>query len=257
MLLPRTLAAFALSALILVAADRSAAQQKKVLTHAEYDAWNKESNVTLSADGKYVAYIVTPLDGRDAEVIVRNVGTGTDVKFARGGKVGDGPAPAPGSPTFSPNSSRVVVPLSPTKAEIEKAKAAKVKNEDMPKPVLAIVNLPGGDIAAKLPYEKNFTLGGEAAGFLLYYKPTTPEPKIDSPDTKRRNRPGRERGRRSPRRAQAAVVVEKPIRPRPRVRPEPTARPSPFAISPPAPSARSPMSASTNSRRTASCSSTR
>ena len=180
----RSFAAFALAVLLALAADRGVAQQKKILTHADYDAWNKESNVTLSPDGKYAAYIVSPLDGGDAEVIVRHIASGKDNKVARGGRTGDGPAPGPGSPLFSPNSSRVVLPVSPVKAEIDKAKAAKAKTDEMPKSVLAVMNLPGGDIAAKLPYEKSFRIGGEGAGFLLYHKPAPVEPKSEEPEAK-------------------------------------------------------------------------
>ena len=67
----RTIAATLLFGLLLIATDRLSAQPKKVLTHADYDAWKNSTGVTLSPDGKYVAYTVSPLDGSDAEVIVR------------------------------------------------------------------------------------------------------------------------------------------------------------------------------------------
>ena len=128
----RLLASVILFGLLFAIADRTSAQppqQKKVLTHADYDAWRSATGVTLSPDGKYLAYTVSPLDGGDAEVIVRHIPSGKDTKIARGGRPADGPAPAPGaaptlavgSPQFSPNSSKVVFPLSPTKAELDKA----------------------------------------------------------------------------------------------------------------------------------------
>jgi dienelactone hydrolase len=170
-LLPRAASALVLLALLIGVAD---AQPKKVLTHADYDAWNKESGVTLSPDGKYVAYVVAPLDGRDAEVILRHIASGKDVKAPRGGN--SETSGITGSPQFAPNSARVVFPLSPTKAEVEKAKAAKVKPEEMPKPVLAVMTTATGEITAKLPYEKGYTVGGEGAGLLIYRKPV-PEAK--------------------------------------------------------------------------------
>ena len=187
----RSLAAVALFAMLLGIADRTPAQplqHKKILTHADYDAWRSATGVALSPDGKYLAYTVSPLDGSDAEVIVRHLPSGKDTKVARGGRPADGPTPptpsASGSPQFSPNSSKVVFPLSPTKAELDKAKVAKVKAEEMPKPVLAIMNLTAGEITARVPYEKNFTVGGTGSGFLIYHKPTVPEPKSDAPEVK-------------------------------------------------------------------------
>ena len=187
----RSLAALALFAMLLGIADRTAAQplqRKKILTHADYDAWRSATGVTLSPDGKYLAYTVSPLDGGDAEVFVRHIPSGKDTKIARGGRPADGPAPptpsVSGSPQFSPNSSKVVFPLSPTKAELDKAKAAKVKAEEMPKPMLAIMNLPAGEVATRLPYEKNFAVGGTGTGFLIYHKPTIPEPKSETPEAK-------------------------------------------------------------------------
>ncbi len=187
----RLLVALALFALLLGIAERTAAQalqHRKILTHADYDAWRSPTGITLSPDGKYLAYTVSPLDGSDAEVIVRHISSGKDTTIARGGRPADGPTPptpsTSGSPQFSPNSLKVVFPLSPTKAELDKAKVAKVKAEEMPKPMLAIVNLPAGDIAARLPYEKNFTVGGAGAGFLIYHKPTIPEPKSDTLEVK-------------------------------------------------------------------------
>ncbi|MFO0802487.1 MAG: prolyl oligopeptidase family serine peptidase [Gemmataceae bacterium] len=161
--------AIRLPAAILLAglAAFATAQEKKILTHADYDNWNKSSGVSLSPDGKYVAHILTPLDGRDGTAVVRVVATGKDIALPRGGK----DSSAPGSPQFSPDSKFVVIPISPTKAELDKAKAAKLSNDKMPKPVLAVVSLPGGEVTAKLPYEKSFTVGGEGSGVLIYSPP--------------------------------------------------------------------------------------
>lgn len=166
------------------------AQEKKVLTHADYDNWNKSSGVALSPDGKYVTHIITPLDGRDGKAIVRVVASGKDITLPRGGK----DSTAPGSPQFSPDSSRVVIPISPTKAEVDTAKAAKTAPDKMPKPVLAIVSLPSGDVTAKLPYDKSFTVGGDGVGFLLYQKPAPGEPKEEKKDEAKTKGPFTKKG---------------------------------------------------------------
>jgi dipeptidyl aminopeptidase/acylaminoacyl peptidase len=187
----RATAAAVLFGLLALAAARTDAQPpppKKVLTHADYDAWRTATGVTLSPDGTYVAYVVSPLDpAGGAEVIVRHLPGGKEIKVARGRPAAEGtspgapPAAPSGSPRFSPNSAKVIFPLPPTKAELDRAKAAKAKPEEMPKPVLAVMDLPGGEITARLPYEKTYTTGGAGAGFLIYHKPAKVEPKDEAP----------------------------------------------------------------------------
>ncbi|MDB5308433.1 MAG: ptpA 10 [Gemmataceae bacterium] len=207
--LPRCRAATgaALLALLALAADRLAAQPpppKRVLTHADYDVWRSASGMTLSRDGTYAAYTVAPMDGTgDGEVVVRHLPSGKETRVIRGGRPAEdtptvpGRFAATGSPQFSPNTAKVVFPLSPTKAEVEKAKAAKAKPDEMPRPVLAVMDLPSGEITARLPYEKAFVVGGDGAGFLIYHKPGKVEPKTDTPDGKTETPPG-VKGPRSP-----------------------------------------------------------
>jgi dipeptidyl aminopeptidase/acylaminoacyl peptidase len=156
-----------------------------------------------------VAYTILPIDGPgDGETIVREVASGKDIRIARGGRPGGDPgevagatprppgagaggaaAAATGSPRFAPDSARIVFPLPPTKAELDKAKAAKAKADEMPRPVLAVMDLPSGLISARLPYEKAFSVGGNNAGFLLYHKPAKVEPKDETSTTKTEGTP--------------------------------------------------------------------
>ena len=128
----RATAAAVLVGLLLLTAGRTSAQppsQKKVLTHADYDAWNGAAGVTLSPDGKYLAYTLSPLDGGDGAVVVRHIPTGKETRVARGGRPSENTPVVPGrtagagSPQFSPDGAKVVFPLTPTKAEVEKAEA--------------------------------------------------------------------------------------------------------------------------------------
>ena len=134
--LHRTVAAVGLLGLLVATTDPLAAQPtpaKKALTHADYEIWRTATGVTLSKDGKYVAYTLFPAEG-DGEVIVRHIPSGKEHKVARGGR----PAPAAdggglanalanaaGSPQFTPDVKTVLLPLAPTKVETEKAKADK------------------------------------------------------------------------------------------------------------------------------------
>lgn len=158
----RLLAGAGLLVLIIVSAAPLAAQQtKKVLTFADEGIVRNVAQLVLSPDGVYVAFTVTPAEG-DGEVIIRHIASGQEYKFPRGGGIS--------SPRFTPDGKRALVPLTPTKAEIDKAKADKLKSDDLPQPALAIVDLATGAIVEKLPQVGNFTLGGDGAGFIIYRK---------------------------------------------------------------------------------------
>lgn len=183
----RTLLARALAAGILLVSIlsitpdlRGQSPEKRPLTHRDYDIWNTASGMTLSKDGRWLAYSLLPADG-DGVVIVRNLQTGAETRIPRGKSAApETPPTAPtaqkqlptpptgGSPTFSPDVKRLYFPLLPTRIEMDKAKAAKTKPEEMPKPVLAVLDLATGKIVDRIPKVKSFTIGGTGAGFMIY-----------------------------------------------------------------------------------------
>jgi dipeptidyl aminopeptidase/acylaminoacyl peptidase len=163
----RVLAASALFLLVLATSGSLSAQPqaKKVLTFADENVWRTPSTPVLSHDGNYIAYATWPAEG-DGESIVRHIASGKEFKFPRGGGV------ALVSPKFTPNTKLVLLPLTPTKAETDKAKADKVKAEDSPQSMLAVVDLATGTVTDKFPQSGAFAVGGEGAGFVVYRKPT-------------------------------------------------------------------------------------
>ena len=64
---------------------------KRPLSHKDYDSWRTISSQRLSNDGKFLAYGIFPQEG-DGEVIVRNLVTGQETRFAAGAR----PAPCCG-----------------------------------------------------------------------------------------------------------------------------------------------------------------
>ena len=162
MTVTRSLAAMLLAGLVSVAI----AQEKKVLTHADYDNWNTSSGVTLAPNGQYLAHQITPLSGGDGLTVIRVLAGGKELVLPRGKDAG-------GSPQFSPDSRFVVVPVSPTKAELDKAKATKKTADKM----LHVVALPSGETRAKLPFDRSFSMGGPGSGVLLYSPPVPGEAK--------------------------------------------------------------------------------
>ncbi len=173
------------------------APKKRVLTHADYEIWNTATGVSLSPDGKFVAYVLSPAVG-DATVVVRNLGTNGETKIPIGGRTFPAASPAPGddaddqlpaipaippgfgpltgAPQFTPDSKFLFFPLVPTKAEAEKAKADK---KDAPRTVLACLDLGTKEIVHRFEQVKTFTILGEGAGVLVMTKEPKPEPKPD------------------------------------------------------------------------------
>jgi dipeptidyl aminopeptidase/acylaminoacyl peptidase len=171
--LPRAAAAITLFGVLVASAGALSAQpaaNKKVLTFADYDVWRAAIGVTLSRDGQYVAYLVAGV-GTDGEAVVRHIPSGKEFRFARGssGLVGLGVGT---TPHFTPDSKRVLLPLSPTKAELDKAKADKLKPEDFPKAGLSIVDLASGKELDRITSVSSYQVAGEGPGFLVYRKST-------------------------------------------------------------------------------------
>ena len=75
-----------------------------------------------------------------------------------------------GNPKFTPDGKRVLLPLSPTKAELDKAKGG--KGQETPRSSLAVVELTSGTIADRFSQSGLFAVGGEGSGFVVYRKPS-------------------------------------------------------------------------------------
>jgi dipeptidyl aminopeptidase/acylaminoacyl peptidase len=182
-MLPRALAAVGLFALIVgvsgrpVAAQPAPAPAKKVLTFADYDNWNSVSGIVLSRDGSHIAYVVGT-EEKDGEAVVRNISTGKEFRFARGSL-----SKIDSTPRFTPDGKRVLLPITPTKAQLEKAKADKAKGDDVPKGELLLVDVASGKELDRISGVAAFQVGGEGAGFLIYRKTPTPEEKKDGAKT--------------------------------------------------------------------------
>ncbi len=172
----RAFAAISLFGLLVANAGPLTAQPavaKKTLTFAEYDIWRTASGVTLSRDGRHVAYLIGS-EGVDGEVVVRQVASGKEYKFPRGAATGF--AALGTAPRFTPDGKKVLLPLTPTKAELDKAKAEKLKPEDSPKASLAIIDLANGKELDRIVGATSFQIGGEGDGFVIYRKGSAPDP---------------------------------------------------------------------------------
>jgi len=146
---------FVLLALALTSLPVSA-QQKKPLEHADYDIWNRIQNPTLSPDGRWLAYQLTPGDG-DGRMIVRNLRTGEETEISRGA-----------SPKFSSDSRYVVARIAPKKEAVEAAKKEKKKGPDLPKDSLVVVDLSRPGEPFRAARVKSFELPKDGSGWMAY-----------------------------------------------------------------------------------------
>nr|MDQ3070789.1 hypothetical protein [Acidobacteriota bacterium] len=122
-----------LSALAQQAAPRAAAA-KRPLTYDTYDYWKNVAGTELSRDGDWLAYALTS-EAEDSELIVINLKTKQQFKQARGTE-----------PSFTPDGKFVVFTMPAPKEEVEKARKANTRDEDLPKPGAGMMSLPDGKV---------------------------------------------------------------------------------------------------------------
>jgi dipeptidyl aminopeptidase/acylaminoacyl peptidase len=162
----------------LVVSGAFAQTAKRPLTHKDYDAWRTISSQRLSNDGKFLAYGVFPQEG-DGEVILRNLVTGQETRFAGGARPApppatteeEGPPPQARAVTilFSSDSRTLVFSTFAPKADVDKAKKEKKPADQMPKDSMSIVNLATGTVT-KVDRVKQFHLPENAPAYLAYLK---------------------------------------------------------------------------------------
>ncbi len=105
---------------------QSAAQEKKRLSHDDYDHWKTLSGIEISADGEHLLYLMNP-QRRDGDLFILNHRTGQQIIVPRGARAG-----------FSPGSGFAVFHIEPKQDVVRQAKVEKKKRDEMPKDSLGI-----------------------------------------------------------------------------------------------------------------------
>jgi dienelactone hydrolase len=140
---------------------------KRPLRQSDYDSWRSIQSQSLSPDGKYLAYVLVPQEG-DSEVVVRNLGTGEEWRYPRGSYSSydstNGRSRA-GSPVFTADSRFVLFRIPPQIAELNRAKKERRKADEMPKDVLAIIELATGALQT-VDRARNFQVPTDGGDFI-------------------------------------------------------------------------------------------
>lgn len=204
-----------LAALFLVSPLFAQSPPKKILSAKDYDNWNSMTGLTMSRDGKWIAYNLFPNEG-DGHLVIKNVFAGTEHRIPRGGRpaapaASEGGTTTPGTPPttplttppatppgpgsgrfaglfgggggatggsiyFSPDRTKLFVQLPPTKAAIDQARNEK---KEVPRAALCVIELVSGKIVERIERVRNYSLHGEKPGYLVMHKEPRPEPKAD------------------------------------------------------------------------------
>ncbi|WP_343702455.1 prolyl oligopeptidase family serine peptidase [Chitinophaga sp.] len=152
-----------LSLTLLLPAGLSA-QSKKPLDHSVYDGWQSIGTKTISNNGKWVAYTITPQEG-DATLVVRNLDNRQEMTIPRGA-----------APVFTEDSRYVVFSIKPFFKDVRQARIKKKAPDQMPKDSMGIMLL-GGEKSIYMPVAnvKSFKTPEKGSGLLAYL--------IDAPKT--------------------------------------------------------------------------
>jgi dipeptidyl aminopeptidase/acylaminoacyl peptidase len=132
-----------LMALAVVAlATPLSAQQKRALDHADYSIWKSIQSETVSRDGRWLAYQLTPGDG-DGTLQVQGLSQDRSATVARGA-----------GPVLTADGRWLVARIAPFDSLARAAKKEKKKPADQPKDSLIVLDLNALDPASAFRAEK-------------------------------------------------------------------------------------------------------
>ncbi len=138
----------------------TANEQKRPLTHDDYDHWNNIIRPVISENGEWISYQVNPQDGDGVLCIYERRAKKTDTVHRASGQ------------SFSGNSKFIAYRIVPEKEVVRQAKLDEKPQEEMPKDSLGITILENGG-SVYYPSLKSFIVpekGGNWMAFVYEYE---------------------------------------------------------------------------------------
>jgi len=132
--------------LLLLLFATAAFSQKKPLDHSVYDTWKSVGSISMSDDGKFIAYTVREQEG-DGYVEVLHSKTLEKKAIQRAGQ-----------PVLTPDGKYLITAIKPFFEETREAKRKKLKPDQMPKDTLGIYNCNTGELV-KYPFLDSYKKG--------------------------------------------------------------------------------------------------
>ncbi|MCE7055318.1 prolyl oligopeptidase family serine peptidase [Algoriphagus sp. AGSA1] len=148
------------------------AQQKRPLTHADYDGWERLASQKITDDGRWVGFQVSPQDG-DSRIELFPYKDPTKRKVI----------PRASSFDFSPDGTFAVGKIVPEKDSVYVLKLKKTKKEDMPSDSLFIYDLAENQLE-KLPKVKSFGMPEKSGSWIaIHFEKAKKEKETANKDT--------------------------------------------------------------------------
>ena len=170
--------------LILITASQNVfAQQKRSLTHADYDGWESLSSEKITKNGQFVGYQISPQDGDSRLEIFPFKIPSSKTVIPRGMGF-----------SFSSDDAFAVGKIAPQKDSVKVMKLKKKKADDMPKDSLFILQLSSGKLE-KLARVKSFATPSEKGSWIAILfekeiaKKANPVDSTQSDSTKKAEKP--------------------------------------------------------------------
>lgn len=191
-----------LIALCMAAALAAQAPSKRPITHRDFDPWRTISSVTLSPDGRWLAYAFMPQAG-DGDLVLRELATGREWRENVGEQPpppitpvdAEGPPPEPPAVriSFTSDSRWLVASTFPRKEEMDKARKERRRAEDMPKNGLLILKL-GTSEVTRIDRVKNFQVPSRGGAWVAYHREAPPAPAANQAKPAAEAKPGEDSG---------------------------------------------------------------
>jgi len=138
----------------------AAGQFKRSFAIEDFDHWNSIESTTLSADGRWISYVLRPDQG-DPVLVLRNNGSGQERRFERADAL-----------SFSADGAYAVFRIHPARDSINAMRRRKVDKAKLPLDTLAILALPANGAPPaepeRIPQLKNYQLPAKWSGWLAY-----------------------------------------------------------------------------------------
>lgn len=153
---------YLLAILLFTFTNNVIAGEKKVITHDDYSDWKFISEYSISNDGIYLLYEISPFEG-DGYLFIKNLKTKEIDSISRAYKA-----------KFSSNSNFIVFKIKPQYDTLRAAKLKKVKKDKLPKDSIGIF-IPKSNTLLKYPDIVSFKLakdGGDFVALLVKNKKT-------------------------------------------------------------------------------------
>lgn len=158
---------FAVLLVLLIFASKLEAQQKRSLTHADYDVWESLNSDKISKDGSWVGFEINPQEGDGRLEIVSHGNPNQRIVIPRGTRW-----------AFSHDSKFGVGKISPDFESVRFLKLKKTKADDMPKDSLFVVHLENGNLE-KFARVKSYSVPEKAGNWLaIHFEKELPEKEV-------------------------------------------------------------------------------